>query len=259
MTQEQPSQAFPYHRIVEDLRSAILEGSISPGAQLPSENELAARYATSRPTVRRAVALLKAEGLVVTAQGRGSFVRPRPHVRIVVTGANFRRHRREGRSGFNAQVEERGQRAAQRIVEVSTTPAPEEIATRLQIEPGALAVVRRRVFLADDQPVSLCDSYYDAQVAVGTALALPGRIRGGAYAVIEDPDGPIRRTIARSIDEVTSRMPSPHESELLSIPPGVPVMRVIRTVLDSTEKPLEVQVSVAAADRHELRYEVLMS
>ncbi|MGH3833365.1 MAG: GntR family transcriptional regulator [Pseudonocardiaceae bacterium] len=97
--------AFPYHRIVDDLRSAIIAG-LAPGERLSSEWELAQRYQTSRPTVRRAVAVLKAEGLVVTEQGRGTFVRPAPRVRLVVTGANYRRHRGAGVPGFNAQVTE---------------------------------------------------------------------------------------------------------------------------------------------------------
>ncbi len=57
---------FPYHRIVDDLRSAILAGRLVPGDRLSSEWELAEQYHTSRPTVRRAVVVLKAEGLVIT-------------------------------------------------------------------------------------------------------------------------------------------------------------------------------------------------
>jgi len=106
---------FPYHRIVDDLRSAILAGRLAPGDRLSSEWELAQQYQTSRPTVRRAVAVLKAEGLVITEQGRGTFVRPVPHVQLVVTGANYRRHRSAGLPGFNAQVSEQGQRPAQLI------------------------------------------------------------------------------------------------------------------------------------------------
>jgi GntR family transcriptional regulator len=89
---------FPYQGIVEELRASILEGRLEAGKRLPSENELAERYDTSRPTVRRAIALLKAEGLVNTEQGRGAFVRPKPHVRLLLSGENFRR--RAGRSGF---------------------------------------------------------------------------------------------------------------------------------------------------------------
>jgi hypothetical protein len=39
---------------------------------------------------------------------------------------------------------------------------------------------------------------------------------------------------------------------------GAPVTRVLRTVLDSDDRPVEVQATIAAADRHEFRYEVAM-
>jgi hypothetical protein len=78
------------------------------------------------------------------------------------------------------------------------------------------------------------------------------------HALIEDPLGPIRRRIARSIDDLVSRMPTPQEAVSLRLPQGVPVTRVLRTVLDSQDRPVEVQESIAAADRHEFRYEVAM-
>jgi GntR family transcriptional regulator len=92
----------------------------------------------------------------------------------------------------------------------------------------------------------------------GTAIAEATRIRGGALAVIEDPAGPIRRSVARSVDELTSRMPTRRESDQLQLSPGVPVVRVLRTIYDTEGAPLEVQDSVVAADRHEFRYEVDM-
>ncbi|MGH3698368.1 MAG: UTRA domain-containing protein [Pseudonocardiaceae bacterium] len=109
-----------------------------------------------------------------------------------------------------------------------------------------------------DQPVSLCDSYYPADMAVGTAIAERRLVQGGALAVIEDPAGPIRRMAARSVDELTSRMPTRAEIDQLRLSLGVPVVRVLRTIYDTQGAPLEVQDSVAAADRHEFRYEVDM-
>jgi hypothetical protein len=41
------------------------------------------------------------------------------------------------------------------------------------------------------------------------------RIKGGVHAFIEDENGPIRRRITRSQDDVTGRMPTPHETRLL--------------------------------------------
>ena len=249
---------FPYEDIVDELRSSIVEGRLEAGARLPSENELAERFRTSRPTVRRAIALLKAEGLVTSEQGRGAFVRSKPHVRLLLSGDNFRRHRREGVSGFNAQVEEQGQVAEQRLLEVGWIVAPEEVAARLGSDQNRRVAVRRRLFVVNDEPVALCDSYYPRDVADGTALAEQERIVGGAYGLIEDPAGPIARQLQRSIDDLECRMPTRCEVEALQLDPGVPVVRVLRTVYDSNGDAVEVQDTIAAADKHQLRYEVTM-
>ena len=251
-------EPFPYERIVDELRAEILAGHRAAGERLPSEHELADLYGTSRPTVRRAVARLKAEGLVVTSQGRGAFVRPKPHVRLLITGGNYRKHRGLGLPGFNAQTLEQGQAPEQELLEVATVGAPAEVAIRLGVEDGSPVVVRRRVFFADGEPVALCDSYYPFDLADGTPIVKARRIRGGVHALIEDPAGPVRRRIARSVDDLISRMPTPQEAESLRLPPGVPVTRVLRAVLDGNDQPVEVQDTIAAADRHEFRYEVAM-
>jgi GntR family transcriptional repressor for pyruvate dehydrogenase complex len=61
-------------RVVAGLKDRILAGDLAPGAKLPSEAELIEEYAVSRTVVREAVTRLRAEGLVETQQGRGSFV-----------------------------------------------------------------------------------------------------------------------------------------------------------------------------------------
>lgn len=53
-------------------------------------------------------------------------------------------------------------------------------------------------------------------------------------------------------------MPTPEEAAELDLMPGVPVVRILRTVYDSENRPLEVQESIVAADSHEFRYEVKM-
>jgi GntR family transcriptional regulator len=250
--------AFPYERIVADLRREILSARLRSGERLPSEHDLADEYGTSRPTVRRAVAVLRSEGLVVTEQGRGAFVRPTPHVRLLINGASYRRHRRAGLSGFSAQALEQGQVPEQEVCEVATMPAPSDVSARLNLDEGAPVVVRRRLFRLDAQPVALCDSYYPVELVVGTAVMEVGNISGGVHALIEDPDGPMRRVVARSVDDLVARMPLPDEVERLGLAPGIPVVRVVRTIYDNDDDPLEVQDTVAAADRHTFRYEVSM-
>ena len=61
-------------RVVSGLKDKILAGDLPPGAKLPSEAALLEEYAVSRTVVREAVTRLRAEGLIETQQGRGSFV-----------------------------------------------------------------------------------------------------------------------------------------------------------------------------------------
>ncbi|MFF2847794.1 FadR/GntR family transcriptional regulator [Streptomyces sp. NPDC058001] len=56
-------------QIVEDLRTQILSGALPDGSRLPAERELAAYYDVSAPTVREAVRVLTATGLVNTRNG----------------------------------------------------------------------------------------------------------------------------------------------------------------------------------------------
>lgn len=67
-----------YGRIFE----RIVTGELAVGAQLPSENEICEKFGVSRPVVREALLRLKADGLVATQQGRGSFVVHQPVERV---------------------------------------------------------------------------------------------------------------------------------------------------------------------------------
>jgi GntR family transcriptional repressor for pyruvate dehydrogenase complex len=60
--------------VVERLAAEIASGRITPGARLPTEQEMTASLGVSRTVVREAVAVLRAEGLVETRQGVGAFV-----------------------------------------------------------------------------------------------------------------------------------------------------------------------------------------
>lgn len=251
-----PADEFPSRRIADDLRKSIHAGRIAPGDMLPSSNELAAEYRTSGKTARAALTILESEGLITTSQGRRAIVRPQGQVGIRVTGSNYRRHRGLGLPGFNAQALEQGQRPRQEIREVVHVGAPPEIAMRLDVDEGADVVVRMLTFMLEGVPVALHDSYFPADLASGTAIEQPHLIRGGAHAIIEDQIG---RHIARSVDEITGRMPTPDEARILSMPPGVPVFRILRTVYDSGGQPVEVQDSLAAGDRHTFCFEVDMS
>ena len=77
-----PTDARPLQvRIADDIRASIERNELGAGEQLPTLDELAARHRCSLSAVRKAIDLLKQQGLVVTIQGRGTFVRERPQAR----------------------------------------------------------------------------------------------------------------------------------------------------------------------------------
>ncbi len=65
-------------KIYGDILNRILEGEYKEGERLPTEHALAERFATSRPTVREALARLRADGIIMTRHGSGTTVARRP-------------------------------------------------------------------------------------------------------------------------------------------------------------------------------------
>ena len=61
-------------RIVAQLRRLMVEGKLKPGDRLPPERELARQLNVSRTSLREAVKILSAMGLLSIQQGRGVFV-----------------------------------------------------------------------------------------------------------------------------------------------------------------------------------------
>lgn len=67
------------------LRQAIDRGDYEPGALLPAERILKDRFRVSIATVRQALAMLVAEGLVIKVNGKGTIVRGKPGPPEIVT------------------------------------------------------------------------------------------------------------------------------------------------------------------------------
>lgn len=64
-----------YVQLADIIRTRIARGQYAPGQILPSEQQLVQEFPVARVTVRKALAELKSEGLVVTRARQGSYVR----------------------------------------------------------------------------------------------------------------------------------------------------------------------------------------
>ena len=65
----------PYKQIAEIIRQRIASGEYAKGTRIPTESEMVETWEVARTTARRAIALLREEGLVDTVPQRGTYVR----------------------------------------------------------------------------------------------------------------------------------------------------------------------------------------
>jgi DNA-binding GntR family transcriptional regulator len=68
------AREFPYEQVAADIAARITAGEFWPGQMIPSETTLIEENEISRSTARRAVALLRDQGIVETRIRCGSFV-----------------------------------------------------------------------------------------------------------------------------------------------------------------------------------------
>ncbi|WP_187415108.1 GntR family transcriptional regulator [Nonomuraea sp. PA05] len=84
MTKRGPRGPVPiYQMIINTIKEDIAAGTLAPGQALPTEAELGEIHQASRLTVRRALEVLREEGVVYTIRADGSYVGPRdaPQIR----------------------------------------------------------------------------------------------------------------------------------------------------------------------------------
>ncbi|MGY3517179.1 GntR family transcriptional regulator [Micromonospora sp. PTRAS2] len=251
---DQEDRRPPSRRIADDLRAAITGGDLAEGDRLPSERELASRYATARNTAREALGILQAEGLAVAQHGRGVFVRQRrPLVRMGRDRYSRQARDETGLSPFRIEVQQQGRTPLTECRSITVVPPPADVADRLGLSPGQDVVRRENWYFADDEPVQVGVTFIPTAIVAGSPLATEKKLgRGSIYQRFEDLGYPI----ARIREEVSSRMPTPEESRGLAMPPGVPVIEVLHTSIDGKGRAFEVTRFVLRADVNGLDYEM---
>ncbi len=131
-----------YLRLADDLQQAIAAGELRPGDRIESEPDLAAAYAVSRETVRRALDVLDREGLIRRVRGSGTYV----------TGPTSRHF---SLTTFADEMTRLGRTPSARLLEAIRVPADRRVAHRLAIREGTECFSIRRLLVADDEPVAV--------------------------------------------------------------------------------------------------------
>lgn len=151
---------------------------------------------------------------------------------------------------WGKEAADQGRTGSQRILKAGPTTSSREVAQRLGLPEGANVVERERLILLDGNPVELAISYWPAIWAEETALARPGKIRGGAVSLLAD----LGYTPGRVDEDVAARPPTGWESEALALTAGEWVLSMIRTIAAPEGRPYEVSVMVSPGRIGRLHY-----
>ena len=204
-------RSIRYQQIAGELRGRVLAGQFAAGRMLPSESELSAEFSASRVTVRRALEVLRDEGLVDARQGFGWFVAGDPLRQPLGRLATI-----------EEQMAESGVVSERRILEFAFERAPKFV-TRVVNTAQVLRV--KRLNMADGEPFAIVTVWCPADL--GQHLSRRDVEQSPFYELLEIPLQGATQTIGA--DAATD-----DDAKLLQVPVGSPVLRCERVTSDAS-------------------------
>jgi GntR family transcriptional regulator len=220
-----------YREIADTLRQRVR--TAAAGSLLPSEAELSAEFGASRVTIRRALDVLRDEGLVAARQGFGWFVAAEP----------VRQHL--GQLGtIEAQLAGSGIANERRVVDFTFTEPPPRVRQLL----GGDSVLRvKRINLADGEPFAVVTVWCPGQL--GQHLSRADVEQHPFYELLDV-------TLRGATQTIGADGASAEEARLLRVPIGAPLLKCQRVTTDETGTPVLVSEHLFPAHRTEFVVEL---
>lgn len=225
-----------YIQVYTKLKRAIEEGKYRAGGKMPSESELEKMFGVSRITVRKAIELLRNDGLVHVKQGLGTIVAsPSMYNSNYVTS-------------FTEQLRAAGYTPSAKNITVSHAMIPPAIARAMGVSEDRDMICVQRLQMADDKPIAIMSNYILPEL-------VPNLDKGpvvftSLYRYLEEHYNIIINT---SRDFITARTADLAQAHLLQVPVGFPLIYVVR-VSFSDGQPVLGDIVYINAYMHEFSF-----
>jgi len=230
-----------YIQIAEGLISQIESGELAPGDRLPAERELSEKLGVNRMTLRRALQVLEAQGVILRKHGIGTYIAEPKIDRRVDTV--FR---------FTTGMQSRGYTPGTRLISLEEIFLDAALAHQLALPVVAPAYQIRRLRTINQEPVLLESYTIPAGRFPGLAKHdLEGR---SIYEIMESEYGIIIARARQSFEPVVA---STFEAELLKLRSGAPLMLEKRISFDSDDRPVEYGKDLYRGDRFRFETEAV--
>lgn len=227
-----------YAQVIDELRRRIESGEYPPGSLLPSEHQLSDEFQIARPTVVRALRVLRQDGWIETQQGKGSFVRGRPALAGLAS-------QRTGEEALNRDES----REPGEVIEAEMAVPPARVAALLGGAGDGEVLARRLVVRQDGEASELVTWWVPAALAEGTDLAKSEPVHGGVRGHLSRRKG-VR--VDHVLEQVIARHPTNQEAKLLDVGKSAPMLAMYVAARDASGEPVLVLEVVMPGDRHEL-------
>ncbi len=210
-----------YLDVADQLRTRLAGGDVGAGGALPSEAELGEDFGVSRVTVRRALEVLRRDGLVTSRRGSGWYAAADP-VRQAL-----------GRvTTVEAALEAAGARPARRVLEFGFEPGPPEVVRALALDADAEVLRVKRLNLADDTPFALVTVWLPA--ALGAEISRAEVEVATFYDLL-----PLRGVqLGRAVQQIGADLATADDARHLDLAKGDAVLTARRVTSDLAHDPV---------------------
>ena len=230
-----------YQQVKALMTRSLQQGEWLPGALIPSEMELAARFKVSQGTVRKAIDELATGNLLVRRQGKGTFVATHAEEQV-----QFRFLRLMPDSGEAAGME-------RRFIDCRRQRAPAALARALRLRVNDAAIRVRRLLSLHGTPVVLDDIWLPAALFKGLTAERLSDYRGPMYGLFESEFG-VR--MIRAEEKIRAVAADEASATLLALAPGAPLLSVERLALTYGDQPVEFRRGLYSTAAHFYRNEL---
>jgi GntR family transcriptional regulator len=166
-------------RLAQELRDRLAAHEWGAGEQLPTEGALVTAYGVSRATVRQALKSLESDGLIITRQGRGTFVSEHAVIRVGM----------QELKSITATIAQMGHTPGMQYHHRVIRRATAKECETFDLEEGAEVVDIQRRILADD--VTVAYSYDILPRWVFPDTFEPRQLTGSVFGMLADTGGPV--------------------------------------------------------------------
>lgn len=214
-----------FQKIARLLKADINSDSYHVGDLLPSEVVLASHYNVSRNTLRKALAVLTAEGIIQRKHGSGTFIRKK------VLTAHI-----DHMNSFSELAYKNGKEANSQIMKFELQTASQKVSDALKLNAGELVYYIKRLRFIEDKPTQLEETWLSVNRFPDLTVS---HMRKSKFSYIEKE---CNTKIIGTFETFIPTFPTEEIASILRVSIKDPILKIQTQALDNNHRPLDYSI-----------------